>query len=137
MTTTTLDDLCSRAGREVYDHLDRAADVPVTTLPWPQGDVLLVPATHDTFDGIPKLMPAAPVEVLVSASHDHSLVCDGLVTIGRVTDDEHVVAVVDIPEGAAAWVLHDEHGGIGLAVGRWVVRHQIEGSEQARRRVAD
>ncbi len=138
---TTLTDLTAATGRTVRPGLDMDDPLPVATgHPVAQGDVICLwrpdAEPSDAWAPVP-----AKGQVLVAGLHDHVLYADAGARPVRWAPyhaDELDVAVVDVPKGATAWLLHtDEHGGQGLGVGRWVVRRQQEFTAAGYRRVSD
>ncbi len=135
---TTLTDLTSATGRTVRSGLTMDDPLPVAIgQPVAQGDVICLYRPDEKVTGEFASVPSRGV-VLVAGLHDHVLYADGGVTWAPHRTDELDVAVVDVAEGATAWLLHtDEHGGQGLGVGRWVIRRQQEWSAAGYRRVSD
>jgi hypothetical protein len=70
--------------------------------------------------------------VLVSGDHDHTLLADGPVACHRYTAGRADVAEVEVPDGAVGYLAHPEHGYLGLAPGRYVVRRQREQADEQR-----
>lgn len=141
--TMTLTDLETIAGRECYGHVrDLLADVEVPVLDGPQsqGDLLAVP-TDRRHDDTAVDVPAAGVDIIEAADggHAHTLVApDGGATIQvrRPTDpNDLVLAVIECTR--PVYLLHAEHGAMGLAPGRWEIRGQREFDAAEARRVAD
>lgn len=136
---TTLTTLTAATGRTVRPGLAMDDPCPVSTgLPVAQGDVLCLfrPAVKaEAWASVP-----ARGQVLVAGIHDHVLFADpdSGVRWAPHRADELDVAVVDVPSGAVAWLLHtDEHGAQGLGAGRWVIRCQQEWTAAGHRRVSD
>lgn len=136
MQTMTLADLTDRTGTEVYDHLEQDAEIPVLDGPQAQGDVMVLPERM----AAPRLrsgavwadVPAAGVP-LVAGQHTHTLVADpGTCRITRDVDDRDGMDVAVFEASAPVWLLHPEHGGSGVAPGRYVVRRQREQGDVAR-----
>ena len=138
--TTTLTDLTTATGRAVRTGLAMDDPLPVATgHPVAQGDVICLYRPDATPERAMEPVPTKGA-VLVAGIHDHVLYADASSGVSWAPHraDELDVAVVDVPEGTVAWLLHtDEHGGQGLGVGRWVVRRQQEWSAAGYRRVSD
>ena len=143
---TTLADLTTVRGFEVLEHLEAEAEVPVLAGIQFQGDVAVIPV-HEVSDlsySPSSLEPVAAEGVEVvrgeNGGHTHLLVADAGVArwTGQVQDREELaVGVVDVAPGGAAYLIHAEHGGTGLAPGRYAIRRQREQADQERRLVAD
>ncbi len=134
---TTLADLLSATGAEVYDHLVTDIEVPVRTGPVSQGDVRFRPLATATGIRLRPHAPWSPVPreglVLVAGAHSHTLHAgtgDATWTTAVVDPERLAVGVVDAT--AVVHVLHPEHGALALAPGRWLVRRQREQAEVAR-----
>ncbi len=131
-TLTSLSDL---TGVEVLDHLDHEATIPVLAGLQAQGDLIVIPfgmADVGADAVVPHRVPPAGVE-LVRGQHAHVLVADGTVDYTTMEDRQNLaVAVVEVAEGATAYLLHTEHGAAGIAPGRYIVRRQREQAEQQR-----
>lgn len=136
MNTMTLEDLTDRTGLMVLDHLTLDAEIPVCSGPQAQGDVMVIPEEMAR----PQLragavwtdVPAAGV-ALVAGQHTHTLVADpGTCRITRDVNDGDGMDVAVFDASAPVWLLHPEHGGSGVAPGRYVVRRQREQGEVAR-----
>jgi len=121
--------LVEQTGMPVDDHLDLHNLVPVATTVTTQGDVLAQPTELDG-DWQPIPRNGAP---MVEGTHDH-IVC-GAGRWCRVENDDHIVALVECDE--PVYLLHQEHGGQGLAAGRWEIRRQTEVTAAGRRAVMD
>ncbi len=140
---TTLTDLTKMTGRTVLDHLDAEADIPVTSELVAQGDVTIIPEAMWQRNGITvrddtNWTDVPPRGVVVMAGmHDHVLVAETGAArwATTITDAEDLgLGVVDV--GSEAHLLHEEHGGIGLAPGRYCLRASREQASIIRR-VAD
>ena len=69
---------------------------------------------------------------LLRGAHPHVLVADaGACTYGLLGDGIDL-ATVDVAEGAVAYLAHPEHGYVGIAPGRYVVRRQREQAAEQR-----
>lgn len=129
----TLTDLCEQAGVQVDDHLATGLDIPVHAGIQAQGDLLVVPAgllKGRDYPAADRKVPAQGVELLRGA-HPHILVADpGTCTYRLLADAGIDLAVVDA--AASVHLLHPEHGGVGIAPGRYVVRRQREQADEQR-----
>ncbi|MFI6406592.1 hypothetical protein [Streptomyces sp. NPDC050548] len=133
-TPTTLADLTRRSGLDVLDHLEREVAIPVVDGLQAQGDLIVVPyafvaraVTHTTSHW--REVPAAGVELLRSAAggNPHTLVADpGTCRWTEDVRDTMGLALGMIETSAVAYLIHPEHGGTGIAPGRYVVRRQRE-----------
>lgn len=146
MATITFGEALTAAGVTIPPHLMADAEVPALTGPQPQGDLLIVPAALDTgFNcaGIELVtVPDGGVKVVTGeATGNTHWLQRGFdspgVTYALVTDHELVVAIVDVPEGQTAVLVHtDEHGCNAMGSGRYTIRGKRERADQIRR-VAD
>lgn len=145
MSATTFGSALAKIGVTVPDHLAADAEVPVLTGPQPQGDLFINPATMDTFDASRVKLEAvsdqgAQVVVGEATGNTHWL-HRGFDSPGvqwaRVTGHELVLAVVSVPEGQSAELIHtDEHGANGIGPGLYVIRGKREQADEIRQ-VAD
>ncbi|MEV0471792.1 hypothetical protein [Streptomyces prunicolor] len=132
--TVTLADLTRRSGLDVLDHLERQVTIPVVDGLQAQGDLIVVPYAFVTravtlTSGNWREVPAAGVELLRSAAggNPHTLVADpGTCRWTRQVRDTMGLAIAMIETSAVAYLIHPEHGGTGIAPGRYVVRRQRE-----------
>lgn len=131
---TTLADLTRRSGLDVLDHLEREVAIPVVDGLQAQGDLIVVPYAFVARAVTPtasnwREVPAAGVELLRSAAggNPHTLVADpGTCRWTRHVRDTMGLAIAMIETSAVAYLIHPEHGGTGIAPGRYVVRRQRE-----------
>lgn len=139
---TTLDELTAKSGLDVLDHLAGDAQIPILDGIQAQGDLLIIPLTVVADEVVVRrgaawtAVPSSGVEVLRGAAmgNPHSLVADpGAARWTTDVDDAAGLAlgVVEVT-GPAAWLLHREHGGMGLAAGCWVIRRQREQADELR-----
>ena len=121
-------------------HLDHQARVPMSDGLQRQGDVLVVPASMvtdyqgpDCTDGNRVPLGGVPVVRGEAGGNTHALHGDGTVffeTREPVIDRDTrklAIGVLDVPEGATAYLFHPEHGALGLLPGCYEVRRQSEG----------
>jgi len=133
-TATTLADLTRRSGLDVLDHLEREVAIPVVDGLQAQGDLIVVPYAFVARAVTPlttmwQEVPAEGVELLRSAAggNPHTLVADpGTCRWTREIRDTMGLALGMIETSAVAYLIHPEHGGTGIAPGRYVVRRQRE-----------
>ncbi|MBO0868466.1 MAG: hypothetical protein J2P15_07860 [Micromonosporaceae bacterium] len=132
---TRLADLARVTGLPVDPHLVLDMVIPVHDGIQAQGDLLVVP--HAQLAGQVRAadgahwqeVPPAGVELLRGAAggNPHTLVADPDTCLwtSQVSDVEGLaIALVDAM--APVYLLHREHGGTGIAPGRYVVRRQRE-----------
>ncbi|MFE0510037.1 hypothetical protein [Streptomyces sp. NPDC058964] len=132
----TLGHVASLAGVDVLEHLDRQAAVHVTSGLQRQGDVGLIPVGligYEPPQGGTQV-PAAGVPLVSAGSgaHTHLLVADGEVTWAPLRSGGADVGCFTVHEGATAYVLHPEHGAMGHAPGTYLVRRQVEQTNDER-----
>lgn len=139
----TLSELTEMTGRTVLDHLDMAVDIPVTTNLVAQGDVTIIPEGMWERNGISVRHGADFEEVsprgvtVMAGMHDHVLVAEaGAATWCRTLDDSEDLGLGIVDVATEAYLLHEEHGGIGLGAGRYCLRASREQASIIRR-VAD
>lgn len=135
MSTTYAEALTS-VGVTVPDHLIADAEVPIHTLPQGQGDLLIVPIDKTTAKLVP--VPDAGVQVVFGEATGNSHYLQrGFdspdVTYARV-DKGMLLAVVSVPEGQTAQLVHtDEHGVNGIGAGLYAIHGKREQAEEIRR----
>lgn len=126
----TLNELTDQTGLVVDEHLVRDLEIPVLAGVQCQGDLIIVPASvaGRVYPAADRPVPAQGVELL-RGQHPHVLVADpGTCRVRFLSGQD--LAVVDAD--AAVYLLHPEHGGMGLAPGRYVVRRQREQADEQR-----
>ncbi len=131
---TTLADLSRRSGLDVLDHLEREVAIPVVDGLQAQGDLIVVPYAFVARAVTPlsttwREVLAEGVELLRSAAggNPHTLVADpGTCRWTEDVRDTMGLALGMIETSAVAYLIHPEHGGTGIAPGRYVVRRQRE-----------
>ncbi|WP_442810181.1 hypothetical protein [Streptomyces sp. W16] len=131
---TTLADLTRRSGLDVLDHLEREVAIPVVDGLQAQGDLIVVPYAFvaravTLLTAAWREVPAAGIELLRSAAggNPHTLVADpGTCRWNPNVRDTMGLALGMIETSAVAYLIHPEHGGTGIAPGRYVVRRQRE-----------
>jgi hypothetical protein len=131
----TLADLTAATGLPVDLHLMLDLTIPVDDGIQAQGDLIVVPlvelADQVTVrtDAVWVEVPADGVEVVrnEAGGNPHTLVADPgtcLWTTGVADAEDLAVGVIDAM--ATVYLMHREHGGAGLAPGRYVIRRQRE-----------
>ena len=139
----TLKALTETRGFAVLEHLEADLEIPVHSGVQFQGDVAIVPLAElaETIRLTGSWEKIGPAGVIVvkgeNGGHTHLLVADP--GAGRwmedVSDDEQL-AVGVLEATAPVHLLHAEHGGTGIAPGRYVIRRQREQAD-VQRLVAD
>lgn len=135
---TTLIELCETTGLTPLDHLELDAEIPVLSGLQAQGDLLIVPTDADTIldsDPVWREVGRGGVVLLKGQAdgNPHTLVADPdtcRVTFDVTDRDGLALAVVEAQE--PCWLLHPEHGGTGIAEGRYTVRRQREWAREQR-----
>ena len=121
---------------EIPAHLLADAEVPVLTGLQVQGDVAIVPhragKASETILVPPEGVPVVRGE---SGGNTHLLVADGAV-VWSPSSNAMTLGQVTVPKGATAFMLHPEHGAMGMGAGSYLIRRQREQAEEIRR-VAD
>lgn len=125
----TYADALAKVGATVPEHLIADAEVPVLTGPQAQGDLMIVPI-ESTSAKLARV-PAAGVQVVFGEATGNShFLHQGFdspdVTFARV-DDGLLLAVVSVPEGQSAQLIHtDEHGANGIGAGLYGIHAKRE-----------
>jgi hypothetical protein len=133
-TALTLADLTSLSGLDVLDHLERQVTIPVVAGPQAQGDLIVIPFTMLPDVTVPadarwQTVPAAGIELLrsVAGGNPHTLVADAATCRWTAQVRDPVgLALGALVATAPAYLIHPEHGGAGIAPGRYLVRRQRE-----------
>lgn len=137
MTILTLGALIDRHGVDVLDHLDRSDLVPVLTGLQFQGDVAVIP-THAGYvssgGSAPAPIPSSGVAVVrgEAGGNTHLLLAAGDGVTWSATRVGATVGEVNVPEGAAAFLAHPEHGYLGIGPGCYAIRRQREQAAEER-----
>lgn len=136
MSTMTYEQALSKVGVTVPEHLIAEAEVPVLTGPQAQGDLLIVPIDRSTAKLLP--VPDEGVQVVFGEATGNShYLHRGFdspgVLYARVTDGQ-CIAVVAVPEGQSAQLIHtDEHGSNGIGPGLYGIHEKREQADEIRR----
>lgn len=142
---TTLSTILERADITVPDPLLADLIVPVLTGVQRQGDVLIIPRPKlgKAEADVTTAVPAQGVAVVrgEATGNTHLLMPDVGSDIrwsaAPQRDDSVLLGILDVPEGAVAWLIHtDEHGANGIGPGTYVLHGKREMAEEIRR-VAD
>lgn len=140
-----LAEILARTELSVLDHLERELTVPVLDGPQAQGDLIVLPlsmvpvVTTNAWTNW-QSVPRHCVELVrgVAGGNPHTLVADAGTCrwTGGFTDPLRL-GVALFENTAPAYLIHPEHGGSGVAPGRWLVRRQQESGAHRRLLVAD
>lgn len=142
---TTYADVLTPLGVDIPEGLVADAEIPVLTGPQRQGDVGIWPRPRlgvaERQDALP--VPAEGIAVVrgesATAANSHILQADGPVTwaAADARDGSVLLGVVDVPEGATAFLTHtDEHGSNAMGPGTYRLTGKREQADEVRR-VAD
>jgi len=134
MTSTTYAEALAKVGATVPAHLIADAEVPILTGPQAQGDLLVVPL--DNYTGVLEPIPAQGIQVVFGEATGNShFLHAGFespdVRFARVDDGTLCLAVVSVPEGQSAQLIHtDEHGANGIGAGLYGIHQKRELREE-------
>jgi hypothetical protein len=120
----TLAELTSTYGVEVLECLDREADIPVLSGPQVQGDVSFLPVT--TAPAVTAVPPDGVVLAEGREGHAHRLLPGAFFDRAPSRPGSLVIGTMTVPDGAAGYVAHDEHGYMGFGPGTYQVGGQRE-----------
>lgn len=122
----TLEEITTEHGVEVLDYLDRQVTIPVLRDPQIQGDVSILPVTTKVAT---TAIPRTGIAVVVgeNGGNTHSLHGErcffdfapakaGSLKLGTLT----------VPVGEEAYLIHPEHGAMGMAPGTYDLGRQRE-----------
>jgi hypothetical protein len=131
--TLELAELLDRTGLSVLDHLERQAAVPVIDGLQAQGDLIVIPFSLVGTITIAAIrwrdVPPEGVELIrgVAGNNPHTLVADdGTCRWTTNFHDPLRLGIAIFENTSPAYLVHPEHGGSGVAPGRWLVRRQQE-----------
>ncbi|MEV6901766.1 hypothetical protein [Amycolatopsis sp. NPDC051372] len=127
--------LLDRSGLDVLEHLERQVAVPVLDGLQAQGDLIVIP--HALVARTVELrtnawwqtVPHGGVELVrgVDGRNPHTLVADpDTCQWSPSIRDPLNLGIALFENSAPAYLIHPEHGGSGVAPGRWLVRRQQE-----------
>ena len=119
-----LAELVDRTSVNALDHLERQSTIPVVDGLQAQGDLIVIPFTMLDFlpdDIADREVPPEGVHLIagLNGGNPHVLVADPGTCRWSTGRD---LAVVE--NTAPVYLLHPEHGGTGIAAGRWLIRRQ-------------
>ncbi|GLW89560.1 hypothetical protein [Actinokineospora globicatena] len=127
-----LDQLLDHTGLSVLDHLEREVTIPVVDGVQAQGDLIVIPAamvgtvTENIWARWTPVPPqGADLLRSTNGANPHTLVGEACHWTTAVNDNL-ALAVALVRNTEPAYLIHPEHGGTGIAPGRWVVRRQRE-----------
>jgi hypothetical protein len=126
----TYADALAKVGATVPSHLIADAEVPILTGPQAQGDLLVVPIGSTDAELIP--VPDEGVQVVFGEATGNShFLHRGFdspgVTYARGDADSLLLAVVHVPAGQNAQLVHtDEHGSAGIGEGTYAIHGKRE-----------
>lgn len=132
----TFADALTKVGVTVPDHLIADAEVPVLVVPQAQGDLGIFPLTATRANLEP--VPDEGVQVVFGEATGNShFLHRGFdspgVTYSRVQEGQRI-AVVSVPEGQSAQLIHtDEHGSNAFGPGLWGIHEKREQADEIRR----
>jgi len=130
----TYADVMTRHDVTIPSHLEAQAEVPILSGLQFQGDVAIIPRRKGKTAN-PSPVPAEGVPVVrgENGGHTHLLVAAGPVSWSPTTTATgQTLGTVGVPEGSTAFLLHPEHGAMGLAPGSYELRRQREQAEEIR-----
>lgn len=126
----TLQEAIDLTGREVYDYLDRQAQVPIVTTAACQGDVSFLRVT--TARATKPIPPAGVVVATGQGGHDHSIHGGGMFDFAPERDGSLIIGTLTVPDGVDVLVSHQEHGALLMAPGTYRVGRQREQADEIR-----
>ncbi|WGW12699.1 hypothetical protein LWF01_02710 [Saxibacter everestensis] len=132
MSTITQADAIRITGKEILDHLDREASIPVITRLGFQGDVSVRRVEGVVSKPMPKTVMLVQSE---ASSNTHTLHPDGPCfweARANVSATQPILGTVTIPEGSTGLLSHQEHGNLALAPGSYDIGRQVEYAEELR-----
>jgi hypothetical protein len=143
--TMNLAEILDIAELSVLDHLELQVAVPVLDGPQAQGDLIvlplaMVPVVTTSHWTRWQSVPRRGVELVrgVAGGNPHTLVADpGVCQWTGGHQDPLGLGVALFENTAPVYLIHPEHGGSGVAPGRWLVRRQQESGRRRRVLVAD
>lgn len=134
--TMTYAEALTKVGATVPDHLVADAEIPILSGPQAQGDLLIVPIDATKADLSP--VPDEGVQIVFGEATGNShFLHRGFdspgVEFARVTTGQ-CIAVVKVPEGQSAQLIHtDEHGSNGIGPGLYGIHEKREQADVIRR----
>jgi len=137
MLTATIGSALASVGVTVPEHLIADAEIPVISGVQGQGDLLVFPITSTREKLAP--VPNEGVQVVFGEATGNSHYLQrGFdspdVTYARVENNGLLLAVVSVPEGQTAQLVHtDEHGVNGIGPGLYAIHGKREQADEIRR----
>lgn len=130
----TLHDVMTPHSVEIPAHLEAQAEVPLLSGLQRQGDVLIIPMKPGQIAGLAPVPRGGVVVVRGEAGgNTHRLVAAGPVQFAAAPAGGGLaLGSLLIPDGAAAFLIHEEHGAAGIAPGAYRVSRQREQADEAR-----
>ncbi len=122
---TTIKELIEITGTEVFDYLDREAEVPVISVAACQGDVSI---RRVTTKAATTPIPAAGYVVAQSGQggHAHVLCGAGFFDAAGAREGSLIVGTLTVPADATVFMSHPEHAGLEIAPGTYTIGTQRE-----------
>ena len=117
---------------DVDPHLARDMEIPVLTGLQRQGDVLIIPANIPPAT-TPVPATGTPVIRGENGGNTHAIVGAGILCDTRAASATNLtLATLTVPDGAAAYLAHPEHGYMGIGTGTYEMRRQREMADELR-----
>jgi len=129
----TLDAVMTKYDVEIPAHLEADAEIAIISgKPQRQGDVMVRRMTPGLIAGL-EAVPAAGIPVVRGESgHTHTLVAEGNVTYAPSPTEGLIQGSLEVKEGGQAFLIHPEHGAMGIGVGQYTIRRQREQADEIR-----
>jgi len=136
MQSMTYGTALAKVGATVPEHLLADAEVPILAGPQAQGDLLIVPI--ESTDAVLIPVPREGVQVVFGEATGNShFLHQGFDSPGVMyarVDADLLLAVVQVPEGQSAQLIHtDEHGSNGIGAGLYGIHAKRELREEITR----
>lgn len=131
MATTA--EMMTATGVQVITDQDFDLEIPVLDGPQRQGDVLIRPTDVHATTAVPAA--GTPVVRGENGGNSHEIqAADGPVFCDTFTPSpgQLRVATLTVPEGSTAYLVHPEHGFMGIAPGNYEIRRQREMADEIR-----
>jgi hypothetical protein len=131
--TATLAELITTHQVDVDPHLDRELSIPVLTGPQRQGDVIILPRRDRKPAATPVPATGTPVVRGENGGNTHAIVgTAALCDLRTATVDDLTLAILTVPAGSEAYLMHPEHGANGIGPGTYELRRQREQADELR-----
>ena len=131
--TTTLAELITTHHIDVDPHLDRELSIPILTGIQRQGDVMILPRRDRKPATTPVPAAGTPVVRGENGGNTHAIVgTAALCDLRTATVDDLTLAILTVPAGAEAYLMHPEHGANGIGPGTYEIRRQREHADELR-----